>query len=151
MDEIANIYPEVPGGPELLAWFGRPPRFHDAEIVALNLRRRAETTLEIHFWIVKNEVDSRGYFGLDKHVVVTFAIEGIVDLELDGFNHQNVIYSLELCRAKSRPERDPDTLGASPKDYEIEMEGCYGMSGFIRCKKVSIRLTPGEPGDVYPT
>jgi hypothetical protein len=141
----------VPGGQDLLAWFEGRPRFHDAEIIRLDLRRRSESTLDIHFCVGTGEVDARGYFVLDKHVVVTFAIEEIVDLELDGFNHQNVIYNLELSHAKSRPEREPYVLGASPGDYEIELEDCYGMSGFIRCKKVAIRLTPGKPGDVYAT
>ena len=151
MDEIANIYPEIPGGQELLTWFEGQPRFHDAEIVRLELRRRSESTLDIHFWVGTGEVDARGYFVLHKHVVVTFVIDEIVDLELDGFNHQNVIYNLELRHPKNRPERAPYGLGMSPDDYEIELEDCYGMSGFIRCKKVSIRLTPGKPSDSYAT
>ena len=124
-----SVYAEIEGGPELLAWFDGEPRFHDAEIVGLNLRRRAESTLDIHFWTATGVVDDRGYFILDNHVVVTFVLKDITDLELEGFNHQNVICGLSLHRAHVRPEREPYTLGTSPDDYEIELEDCYGMSG----------------------
>jgi len=150
MSTTPGIYAEIPGGSELVAWFGREPRFHDAEIVGLNLRRRAESTLDVHFWTATGEVDERGYFVLDNHVLVTFAMEEIVDLELDGFNHQNAIYGLSLRRSPIDPERAPYVMGDSPDDFEIEIEGAYGMEGRIRCQKISIRLTPGKPADSYP-
>jgi hypothetical protein len=37
VDELEAIYADVPGGLELLAWFGHVPSFHDAEIVSLTL------------------------------------------------------------------------------------------------------------------
>jgi len=94
-----TCYTHIPGGPELLAWFGRPPSFHDAEIVNLQLNRRAPSTVAIHTWTMTDRVDQRGYFILDRHAVVTFTLEDIVDLQLDGFSHQNVIGHLHLRRA----------------------------------------------------
>ena len=149
MAETESIYAEIPGGSDLIAWFGGEPRFHDAEIVSLTLRRRSDSTLNVHFWTSTAEVDDRGYFVLGQHVVVTFAIEEIRDLEIEGFNHQNVIYGLRLLRGRDRPDREPYTTGTSPSDYEIELEDCFGMGGLIRCQKISIRLTPGKPEDSY--
>jgi hypothetical protein len=145
--ETKSAYADIEGGPELLAWFGGEPHFHDAEIISLNLQRRGESMLDIHFWTSTGAVDHRGYFILDNHVVVTFVLKGVADLELDGFNHQNVIYSLSFHRAYDRPDRAPYAIGSSPEDYEIELEDCYGMGGRIRCQQVSIRLTPGKPID----
>jgi hypothetical protein len=150
MAETDSIYVDVHGGPDLIAWFGGEPRFHDAEVATLNLRRRSESTLNVHFWTATAEVDGRGCYVLDHHVIVTFAIEEICDLEIEGFNHQNVIYGLRLFRGREiDPDRKLYTLGTLPNDYEIELDDCFGMSGRIRCKKLSIRLTPGKPEDSY--
>jgi len=149
MNRGAAVYAAIPGGAELIAWFGREPSFHDAEIVSLHLRRRSESILQIFFWRLPGGVDNRGHFQQDKHVVVSFVMGEIVDLQLDYFGHQNVIYSLKLGRASDRPDRAPyiPLTDPRPTDYEIELEPCYGMGGFIRCRKLSIVLTPGKPDD----
>ncbi|WP_249406579.1 Imm50 family immunity protein [Rhizobium sp. CFBP 13726] len=89
-------YSSLVGGDELLAWFGQPPTFHDAEIVSLSLNRSGVSELKVHGWIMTDEVDPRGYIVLDKHAVVTFKFTGIMDLQLDGFSSQNVIAGLVL-------------------------------------------------------
>jgi Immunity protein 50 len=98
-NEAEAIYASISGGSELVAWFGRVPSFHDAEIVGLNLNRRSASTLVLHTWSTTNGVDDRGYFVLDRHVAVTFVLEEILDLELNGFSHQNVVFGLVLRRA----------------------------------------------------
>jgi hypothetical protein len=144
-----SIYRQFPGGSDLIDWFDGEPRFHDAEIVSLNLHRGSTSTLNVHFWTSTGEVDDRGYFLLDKHVVVTFAMKVITDLEIDGFNRRNIIYGLTLHRAQERPERAPYVLGTSPQDYEIALEDCRGISGWIRFQALSISLAPGKPKDSY--
>jgi hypothetical protein len=125
------------------------PSFHDAEVVSLSLHRLSPSTLSIHVWNMTNEVDDRGYYVLDKHAVVTFTLEGLIDLELEGFNQQNVIHRLHLGRAPTRPERTPYYIGdLSPDDYEIELEPCYGLNGRIRCRRVSVSFVPGRPDDL---
>jgi hypothetical protein len=148
MNEAETIYADIPGGLDLVAWFGRVPSFHDAEIVSLNLHRRAASTLSLHAWNTTRDVDDRGYFILDRHAVVTFFLEEILDLQLDGFSHQNVIFGLCLRRALERPDRRPFYwLDPSPNDYEIELEPCFGLDGKIRCRKVSVAFVPGKPDD----
>jgi hypothetical protein len=123
MEEAETAYASIPGGLDLVAWFGRVPSFHDAEIVSLSLHRRAPSMLNIHAWNMTKEVDDHGYFVLDRHAVVTFILEDIMDLQLDGFSHQNVIGGLCLRRAPARPDRRGFYwLDPSPSDYEIELE-----------------------------
>ena len=93
------------------------------------------------------EVDSRGYLVLDKHAVVTFTLEDIKDLQLDGFSHQNAIGSLTLKRGPIRPDRSSSVPSASPDDWEIELEPCFGLDGRIRCARVSVSFVPGKPSD----
>jgi hypothetical protein len=144
-----SIYASVPGGSELVAWFGHAPSFHDAEIVSLSLNRRSASTLVLHAWNTTKEVDDRGYFVLDRHAVVTFVLLDILDLELDGFSHQNVVSGLILRRAPDRPDRSSFYWrDASPDDFEIELEPCFGLDGRIRCRSVSVSFVPGKPDDL---
>ena len=148
MNEAETIYANIQGGPNLLAWFGHIPDFHDAEIVSFGLRRRAPSMLVIHAWNRTNEADARGHRILDRHAIVTFALEDIVDLQLNGFSHQNVISGLHLRRAPARPDRRPFYgLDPSPSDYEIELEPCFGLDGMIRCRRILVDLIPGKPDD----
>jgi hypothetical protein len=146
-ESIPHIYDEVPGGPELLCWFGRVPTFHDAEIISLDLRRSAKSFLRVHGWVGTEQVDENGYIVLDKNAVVTFALEDIMDLQLDGFSHQNVIFGLKLQRATDRGRTNCYALPQSPADIEIELEPCFGLGGVIRAKRVSISFEPGFPDD----
>ena len=140
------IYHEVSGGAELLRWFGRVPSFHDAEILSFDLRRTGQSALRLHGWIMTDKVGEDGFIVLDRHVIVTFAIEGIMDLRLEGFSAQNVIFGLILRRAPDRPERrNYLTLSPSPQDIEIELEPCYGLDGLIRARSVAITFQPGKP------
>jgi hypothetical protein len=144
-DQIPHIYNEVPGGPELLSWFGRVPSFHDAEIINLDLRRSGKSFLRVHGWTDAAAVDDKGCIVLEKHAVVTFALEEIMDLQLDGFSHQNVIFGLKLQRATDRGRSNYYALPQSPEDIEIELEPCFGLDGVIRAKRVSISFEPGLP------
>ena len=140
----ASIYAEVPGGPELLAYFGRMPAFGDAEILSLYLDRDGTSSLRVHGWVVVDragEAEAR-----ERHAVVTFALHGIMDLHLDGFSVQNVIAGLILRRAPDRPERRGYlALPPSPQDIEIELEPCYGLDGLIRARSVAVTFQPGKP------
>ena len=149
MNEVETTYASIPGGSNLVEWFGHVPNFHDAEIVRFSLHRRAPSVLTIHAWNTTREVNNRGYRVLDKQAVVTFALEDVMDLQLEGFSHQNVISGLHLRRAPERPDRRPFYgLDPSPKDYEIELEPCFGLYGIIRCRRVLVDFIPGKPDDI---
>jgi hypothetical protein len=122
MNEAETVYASIPGGSNLIAWFGQVPDFHNAEIVSFGLRRRAPSMLVLHAWNVTSEADDRGHFVLDKHAVVTFALEDIIDLQLNGFSHQNVILGLQL---------EPNS----------------GLNGIIRCRRVLVDFVAGNPDD----
>ena len=100
-----SIYELVPGGPELLRWFGQVPTFHDAEILSLHLRRKGQSVLRLHGWVGTGAVGQDGYLVLDRHAIVTFALTDVMDLQLDSFSIQNVISGLILRRAPDRAER----------------------------------------------
>ncbi|POR52407.1 immunity 50 family protein [Bosea psychrotolerans] len=145
-NQDATIYHEVPGGPELLRWFGEVPSFHDAEILSLHLRRKGQSVLRVHNWLYRGALGPDGLFVGDRHAIVTFAFDGVMDLQFCGFSIQNVIFGLILRRAPDRPERRGYlALDPSPEDIEVELEPSYGLSGLIRARSVSITFEPGSP------
>ena len=146
--EERSIYDAVPGGAELVEWFGRVPSFHDAEILSLHLNRKGRSALRLYGWITTDRANPAGYLVLDKRAVVTFDLEGVMDVQLEGFSAQNVIFGLVLRRAPDRQDRrNYLTMNPQPEDIEIEMEPCYGLSGLIRARAVTISFEPcGEGG-----
>jgi hypothetical protein len=132
---LIEVLSEIPGGADLLAWFGGYlPSFHDAEILGLELDRAGPTCrIRAHTWEISDEVDKTGHFVLSRHVVASFELGGVTELSLEGFNHQNVIFGLFIER--------------SDNGYRIELEPCYGLSGAITAKTVRVALEPGTPSD----
>jgi hypothetical protein len=143
-DEIPSpdVLASIPGGPELLAWFGHVPSFHDAEIISLHLNRTGPSTLCIHTWDTTGTVDSKGFYIHEKDAVVTFTLEEIENLELEGFSHQNVLGGLELNRIEASTS---GRQGIRPDLYETVLHPCYGLAGTIRARRVSLALAPGKP------
>jgi hypothetical protein len=107
------------------------PTFHDGEVLSLHLDRGGTSHLRVHTWERTNELDSRRQYVVRKHVIVTFLLEGISELELDGFSHQNVLAEL--------------TLTQDPGGYNLKLWPCYGISGEIKARSVRIELEPGKP------
>jgi hypothetical protein len=130
---LIEVLSEIPGGPDLLAWFGgRLPSFHDAEILSLELDRKGATCrIRVHTWEMTREVDEAGYYKNVKDVMVSFELSGVTELSLEGFNHQNVVFGLYV-------ERSDD-------GFQMELEPCYGLSGTITAKAVRVTLEPGAP------
>ena len=128
-----EVLSQIPGGADLLAWFGGClPSFHDAEVLGLELDREGATCrIRAHTWEMSQEVDEAGYFATCRHVVVSFELGGVTELSLEGFNHQNVIFGLFI-------ERSDD-------GFRIELEPCFGLSGAITAKTVRVALEPGVP------
>ena len=129
----AKLLGEVPGGQQLLEWFdGRAPSFHDAEVLELSLdRNKARCSIKIHAFRMTSEVDAKGYFVLDKHVLVSFRLEGVVNLELNDFNEQNAILGMALSRT-------------ADQGFRLELDPAYGLFGFVEARSLTIDLEPGK-------
>ena len=122
---------DVQGADALIAWFGEWPSFHDAEILELRLRRAGSSHCHIHTWKMTHEIDTNGYYVLEKHVVVTFTIDNIEELSLEGFNRQNVLSGLEVSQTEDL--------------VSLTLEPCYGLGGYLTAKSVIVSFVPGKP------
>lgn len=121
----------ITGAQELHDWFGFWPTFHDAEIVRLHLNRNAPSYLAVHTCEMTKRINSQGHYESEKHVVVEFIFDELLNLSLEGFSSQNVINSLNLKTIET--------------GFLLTLAPCYGLSGSIEATSVSIRLAPGPP------
>ena len=127
--------PDLPGADSLVSWFGEWPSFHDAEILALHLDREGVSSLKIHAWLTTHETseqDGRRLYRTDKHAVVTFHLENIIDLELADFSSQNVISGLGIDR--------------QDEFIRLTLSPCFGLAGHIDARTVSVVVHPGHHG-----
>jgi hypothetical protein len=123
---------DIPGGEALFDWFGRVPRFHDAKLLEIIFSGKGSGLLRIHAWNMTNKVDARGHFVLDKHVVVTLALEGVSVISCTSFDMvPAIIFDLEIT--------------SLDQGFRLEWSASYGVSGSISAKEVRITLEPGEP------
>jgi hypothetical protein len=144
--ETETIYKDIPGGPEMIEWFGHVPSFHDAEIVGLWLNRHSSSFLHVHGFSVVADKD--GFLKSEQHAVVTFELRGISYLSLEGFRHQNVIGGLQISRGRKDPAKSSYyDFNATEDDFELLLEPCYGLDGLLRCNSISVTFKPGKPDE----
>lgn len=112
----ASLVTDVLGG-----W----PDFHDAEVLSLTLDRSGPgLTLILHTWRTLPETDERGYFKRVSGIAVTLAFHHVADIELSGFNEQNVLCGLSF-------ERDAERILVSLTDT-------YGLGGSFTCDAADV-------------
>ncbi len=126
-----SVLHDIPGGEALFDWFGRVPRFHDTNLLEITFSGKGSGLLRIHAWNMTNKVDARGYFVLDKHVVITLALEAVSAINCTNFDIvPAVIFDLEITRLD--------------RGFRLEWSASYGVSGSISAKELRIILEPGE-------
>jgi hypothetical protein len=139
-DETANILQSLPGGPQVLSWFGGRANFGDAEVLNLNLTRSGPSLLRILVFALQPGETHR----LKKAVVTfTLSLSNMIDVAIEGFAHQNVIGGLELRHAPNKPKH-PSLFGIGITDgqHEIGLAPCAGAFGTIRATITGITIEP---------
>jgi hypothetical protein len=95
--------------------FGFWPTFHDFEILSISLDRRGVgMSLRILTWTDRGEA----YY----EVVLRF--DGIEDLVLEDFNHQNVMFGLDLSQTEDR--------------IKVEIDSVFGARCAFTCHRGSV-------------
>jgi len=125
------ILRDLPGGKALLSWFGCVPRFHDANLLEINLLSDRPSLLRVHAWTMTDQTDARGHFILDKHVIVTISPREVRQISLNGFDLPGIIGVMEITKIDDA--------------YQVDWDASYGVEGSIRAKQVSFDLIPGKP------
>jgi hypothetical protein len=90
------------------------------------------TSLElvVRAWNMTEEVTDAGSYKLECDSVVHFLFEEVTDVDLDGWNHQNVLGGLEF-------ELSPASESALPV-LTVELSPCYGLSGGFKARRAIV-------------
>jgi hypothetical protein len=113
----------------VVKWFGHVPRFHDSEVISIELYRDPiPSIIRLHAFRMNADTDEHGHYRLDLHALVAFTFSGVEQLELEYWNHQNALMSLEIAK-------EGDML-------RLDMEGAYGVHGFVIAKEISVKVDP---------
>jgi hypothetical protein len=127
----------ITGSAQLVAVFGYWPSFHDAEVLWMHLDRRSHgegsgPTLEalLHVFEITQEVGPDGCYILRHHVLVHLRFQDVVELRLEGFNHQNALMGLTLTDLRSRQWQH--IL------FEVRFDSSCGMDASFQCHAVEV-------------
>ena len=77
-----------------------------------------------------DKVDAKGYFILEKHVVVNFILKEITSVNLVEFMQGCILDSLNISRTSDA--------------FELLIESSYGFHGSLSARYVVIEYHPGE-------
>ena len=118
---------------QVLDHFGRWPSFHDAEVRQLLLQAHPDDGT----CSMRVELMTCSMTHVDASVVLQF--HGVEGLELEGFNHCNMLWEIQLKTASSSPAEAAEKNAP----IEVNMPTTFGLEGSFRCASVAVEsLTP---------
>ena len=123
---VSDFNLQLAGSDALKQWFGDWPNFHDAEVISLNLSRKAQSVLRVY-----------PYYP-EKPATVEFVLNEITELELADFSSQNVISGLTIEQVTNKE---------GEAVLRLQMFPCYGLAGYIEAKRLQLNLIPGRSTD----
>ena len=124
---------------KVIGHFGQWPSFHDGEVhrIVLDRMNRSASgsytpTAEVHLrgWVMTADVNAGGLFKVENDAVIHFLFEGVFDFELEGFNQQNVLSSLNFSIIS-------DSL-KNEQALHVELEHCYLFSSEFSARKAKV-------------
>jgi len=139
---MANIETLIERSEKLISIFSRWPSFHDAEVVDLHLWRGDAMverghprfpvlTTKIHLWELTSEIDAQGSYVLRNHTLATLRFHDVLDMEIKGLSHQNVIFGLSIT-ARERPE------GPWKCSFAVEFEPVSEFGIEFQCSRIEV-------------
>ena len=137
-----DVTDRIVGADKLVAVFGYWPSFHDAEVVWIKLDRRSSgdgygPTLEalVHAFEITSEIGPDGCYVLRHHVLVHLRFRDVVELRLEGFNHQNALFGLVISDLR---ERQWEYI-----QFEVRIDSSHGVDASFQCHAVEVlAITP---------
>ncbi len=134
---MQSVVDRISGAEKLVAVFGYWPSFHDAEVIWLKLDRRPidngfgpTLEIQIHAFEITKEVNDQGYYVLRHHVLVRLRFLDVVELRVDDFNRQNVLFGLEISDLH---ERQWEHIF-----FQVRFYSSHGMGASFQCHAIEV-------------
>ena len=121
----------------IIDFYGAWPQFHDANVLTYAKPSPGDPslTLTLHTWQMTDKVDSKGYFVLQNHALVSFRFEGLFEVEMDTFRTGNILFGREFSQNEG---------GSS---FRVVLDPVMDMSGSFAAKKGEVvSVIPCTPG-----
>ncbi len=144
-----DVIDRIIGADKLIAVFGYWPSFHDAQVLWLKLDRRPTgegygPTLEalVYTFEITSDLGPNGYYVLRHRVLVHLRFCDVVELHLEGFNHQNALFGLSILDLR---ERQLEHIR-----FQVRFDSAaYGMDARFQCYAIEVvSVTPcGSDGE----
>ena len=135
----------IEGFESVVAHLGMWPSFHDAEVLKIILDRSNVGTgqelspvLDLHLrgWVMTSEVTEQGFYKLHGDAVFHLRFEGVFNVQIEGFNNQNVLSAMNLELVAHPREAGRQVL-------QVELEHCYEFEGSFTAQKARVvSITP---------
>ena len=127
----------IAGSEVVVKALGYWPTFHDAEIISFSAHRALP--LEIGYTVARLAVHVRRYETvgegtaqyeqvLRKSLLVRLVFNGAREFELSGFNHQNVVNSINVTRLEAN----------EAEGFLVDVESIWGFGGTLQCSSVAV-------------
>ena len=129
--------PSIPGTEEVLSALGCWPSFHDAEVIHFSLSRgatpaeqksEAQLDVQVREYETRHEGTAQYELVLIKNVVIRFVFAGVEEVQVEDFNFQNVIDSLEIRQDTEEPKQR----------IQVEVESIYGFGATWLCRSAEV-------------
>ena len=132
-----HMHERVSNGEALTRIFGCWPSFHDAEILRVRHDRgegdddAPSLEADFHVWVLPNGDAGAGDELIRQHgSLVTLRFDGVDELDLHGFNGQNVLSALEI--------EDLSQLDQPETRWGVTLPSLYGMGGSFVCAAITV-------------
>jgi Immunity protein 50 len=141
-----NVEEAIGGYEKLKSVFGRWPSFHDSEVLWIRLDRRRPgegygPTLDalIHVFQMTSEIGQSGAYILRHHSLAHFRFHDVVELRLEEFNCQNVLWELAISDIR---ERQMERI-----HFQVDFVPSFGVSASFQCHLIELLgVTPCTGG-----
>lgn len=117
--------------------FGGWPSFHDAEVVSITLNRKSadesigsELIADIYLFKITSKVSEEGKYILENKTLLRLRFEEIKELEMAGFDRQNVLMGLAI--------KDISDQQLERIKFQVSFDGVFGMEATFQCFKIVI-------------
>jgi hypothetical protein len=127
----------IAGSEKVIELLGYWPTFHDAELISFQAERALPVktghsvgrfAIHVRQYETIGEGTASYEQVLCKSLLLRFVLNQASDFELSGFNHQNVINSINVS-----PMQGSEIAGLL-----VEIESIWGFGGTIRCSSVAV-------------
>lgn len=119
-----NIYAYIKNAELMIRFFETWPTFHDAEVLKLRLDRKGVfLELDIYVFSGSRDTDRKGFYRHFKECLLTLRFHEIDEMQLEGFNQQNVLASLTVDKGER---------------FEVELEPIFGLGGTFSCSAIEV-------------